>query len=506
MAITLDGLVDDVSDLWVAHSGSVPNSRFTGYTSGVNYAVGSVRGPVKTATLEFAGFTVPDQAFLEIQPDAENRAGEGLIGLGPNVGSKILQTMGTVEGAPVLDRIFLQNRTTANFMTVLMGRKEDPTDFYSGTLTVGEVLEEYEAVLDEPQLLVSDVPIHEIGDQHFQVLLDEDGLIGPDGQPIEMRTRVDETTNKRRTMAVVDTGFSLPQLPKTASDAIYSRIDGAEFGLVANVGEVWIIPCDREVNITFKFAGKRYPIHPLDASLDPTLLGLPRIRNSRGQACCIGTFQPFSFATGPSPNYDIILGMAFLRNVYMLVDYGDFVVGSTERDDPYIQFLSTTEVEEAHRDFVQVRLGGVDTTGDQTLDSNTNNTTPSDSGGGSNAVYYVIAAVSIVAALALVGCFILYRRRKSKSRSRLSDHSHTAPQMMASPNRVVAYPPPPLRQNDSYPPPPAYGQPSSPLLASTPPTSHQSHQSYGYQPQVQQPQQVYEPDHRKSTSQYYGSR
>lgn len=76
------------------------------------------------------------------------------------------------------------------------------------------MLQEYAAVLNEPQLLVTDVPIREIGDQHFQILLDEDGLIGPDGKTISMRTAVDETSNKRQTTAVVDTGFSLPQLPK----------------------------------------------------------------------------------------------------------------------------------------------------------------------------------------------------------------------------------------------------------------------------------------------------
>jgi hypothetical protein len=32
-----------------------------------------------------------------------------------------------------------------------------------------------------------------------------------------------------------------------------------------------------------------------------------------------------------------------VRNVYMLMNYGDFIIGTTDRADPYVQFLSTTD-------------------------------------------------------------------------------------------------------------------------------------------------------------------
>ncbi len=54
-----------------------------------------------------------------------------------------------------------------------------------------------------------------------------------------------------------------------------------------------------------------------------------------------------------------------MRNVYALFDYGDWVKDSSvDRGDPYIQLLSVTDASAAHADFVKVRLGGVDTTGD----------------------------------------------------------------------------------------------------------------------------------------------
>lgn len=54
-----------------------------------------------------------------------------------------------------------------------------------------------------------------------------------------------------------------------------------------------------------------------------------------------------------------------MRNVYILLDYGDWVKdASNDRDDPYIQLLSTTDKTAAHNDFVQVRLNGIDTSND----------------------------------------------------------------------------------------------------------------------------------------------
>lgn len=82
-------------------------------------------------------------------------------------------------------------------------------------MSIGETLDGYSDVLDEPKLDVSIVPIRESGDQHFQILLDAGGLKGPDGKTIPVKTAVDETSNKQQATAVVDTGFSLSQVPRS---------------------------------------------------------------------------------------------------------------------------------------------------------------------------------------------------------------------------------------------------------------------------------------------------
>lgn len=170
---------------------------------------------------------------------------------------------------------------------------------------------------------------------------------------------------------------------RSVADAIYSRVPNATYvNISAADTPVWTLPCDVELNITFTFAGVSYPVHPLDTVMDD-LRGPP---DSSGQPTCVGSFQPMS-STQP---YDIVLGMAFrefaptwfcydhaadylapditVRNAYILMNFGDFVDGSAGQvGDPFVQLHALTDPAEAHGDFVQQRLGGVDTTGLQTL-------------------------------------------------------------------------------------------------------------------------------------------
>ncbi|THG98836.1 hypothetical protein EW026_g3422 [Hermanssonia centrifuga] len=321
------------SDLYV--TGTVPGSVDTGKKSGVQYAIGSVKGPVKLGTLDFAGYTVENQAYLDVPESSSNALGTGLIGLGPNYGSQVQQALRNSGGDAVLDRIFQQNTSTPNFITVLLGRDDDPANSFPGDLTVGEILPGYEAITSQPQLEVSHVSINDIGDQHWQTLLDADGVIGPNGEAIDISTVVATTSNKKQLTAVFDSGFSLPQVPSSVSEAIYGDVPGSQLIDDPDLGKIWTIPCDIEINISFNFGGKSFPVHPLDTSLDFNAT------DSNGDHFCYGAFQPISTAT--SRDYDLILGMAFLRNAYLYINFGDFVDGKTnQRANPYIQLLSTS--------------------------------------------------------------------------------------------------------------------------------------------------------------------
>jgi len=63
---------------------------------------------------------------------------------------------------------------------------------------------------------------------------------------------------------------------------VYGRIPGAQFANRSDVGAVWEVPCDKEVNMTFTFAGQKIPIHPLDTTVDLNLT------NASGDKVCLG--------------------------------------------------------------------------------------------------------------------------------------------------------------------------------------------------------------------------
>ena len=52
------------------------------------------------------------------------------------------------------------------------------------------------------------------------------------------------------------------------SDAIYSGVPNASIQNVTGLGNIWVIPCNAEINVTFIIGGKAYPVHPLDTNFD----------------------------------------------------------------------------------------------------------------------------------------------------------------------------------------------------------------------------------------------
>jgi hypothetical protein len=186
----------------------------------------------------------------------------GILGLGPLVSSRVQDAMKTLgadnQGLPFLDRVFLSNTSTPNFLSFTLSREEDPTQAIAAELTIGQLIEGLENITTTPKNAVQIVPMDGAG-QHWSLLVD--AIIGPDGQEIPLSTGV---PGKTKPTAVLDSGFSLPQVPKEVTDAFYGRIPQAYFEAEA---QLWVIPCDHEVNVTFVIGGVRYPIHPLDASL-----------------------------------------------------------------------------------------------------------------------------------------------------------------------------------------------------------------------------------------------
>ncbi|KIK92952.1 hypothetical protein PAXRUDRAFT_829461 [Paxillus rubicundulus Ve08.2h10] len=343
------------SDLWV--TGSVPGAQDTGKSVTLSYAVGNAAGNIHTAPFQFDGYTVQDQAFLLVtntssfSTNIHAEGYDGLIGLGPNSGSTIYKKLSGDTGNSAINRIFQQSPSSSNnYLTLMLNRRGDPGNLITGQFTMSEVVPGFENITSQPQLAVEKVYKVTDEDQHWQILTDQGvGIIGPDGQPIQVSSIVPKAPDGQL-VVVLDSGFTLPQVPRSMSDAIYGRVQGAEW---STSSQAWLVPCGQLINVTFNFGGVSYPVHPLDVSSSDF-----NVAFSNGSPACLGTFQPISSAFSLLGEYDMILGMAFLRNVYTLINFGNLVEGGSNSNNPYIQLLSLTDEAAAVNDFIQVRTNG----------------------------------------------------------------------------------------------------------------------------------------------------
>jgi hypothetical protein len=83
-------------------------------------------------------------------------------------------------------------------------------------MTISEILPEFQNITSQPNVSVSVLQSKISADQHFSILLDSDGIIGPDGNAIKTTSNASyaPTHDNSQLQVVFDTGFSLPQLPE----------------------------------------------------------------------------------------------------------------------------------------------------------------------------------------------------------------------------------------------------------------------------------------------------
>ncbi len=224
--------------------------------------------------------------------DIKSQGFEGLIGLGPNTGSVIWDKLDADDssGDSVLSRIFSQNTTSSNYLTLLLDRQGGGNQSFTGQLTISELVAGFENITSMPKLGVDKVHKLTDADQHWQTYTDADGVLGPDGNAIVVDSIVPSAPDNQLGV-VFDSGYTLPQVPRAMSDAIYGCVQGAEYNTAS---QAWTIPCSQEINLTFKFGGVEYPIHPLDVSTSDF-----NMVDSSGNPVCLGAVrcQVFSLIT-----------------------------------------------------------------------------------------------------------------------------------------------------------------------------------------------------------------
>ncbi|KAG8769926.1 hypothetical protein FRC12_004635 [Ceratobasidium sp. 428] len=155
-------------------------------------------------------------------------------------------------------------------------------------------------------------------------------------------------------LAILDTGGARIISSRSLANAFWGA-----YGVGPASDGMYYISCRTPMNVSIQIGGTDYPIHPLDlsylASYDPN-------------GYCVGAWQ----ASDQLDEADIVLGAAFMRNVYTVLQYDTPATPATQtrydplNSQPQLGLLSLTKSETALQEFHRVRVLGQpleDTTG-----------------------------------------------------------------------------------------------------------------------------------------------
>ncbi|QRV72563.1 aspartyl protease [Ceratobasidium sp. AG-Ba] len=354
------------SDLWFVPG--IDDAAFAGskvidppLTLNLSYGTGSVIGNVaQLSSLSFAGFKITNQSYLSVaKQDAFFQNEEmrlpkfqGLAGLGfdriSSINNAVIRATNDTWGRSLMSNIFLDDPSTPNHIAFLLDRAGDLSGTDTGCFDIGSYAAGYEAVTKEQK--------HEVfsGFENFvaQWNMILTGLsVNGQAQKLESGIKVNEThgmTNLPPAGSIsvlFDTGTSAAQIPAEAYKVLYESMGG----VVINGTSMYAVPCLAEAALDFTFGNQTVSINPLD--LTEINVGTFGDRNLTycTSAYEIGEWRGF--------DNDGILGDAFLRNVYAVYNYGDFVKTESgfKTNSPFIQFLPLTNATTASADFKQSR-------------------------------------------------------------------------------------------------------------------------------------------------------
>ena len=177
---------------------------------------------------------------------------QGILGMAFD-DATIHETLQTAWGKQAADKLgdafitnlFAQNPSSPNNFDVQLGRITFKDPAGTSTFTIGEHAPGFEAVAKAPKL-------PRVATDHWTLALD---AMKVNGSPFKFNKSIVRGAPAGKVLAVLDTGFSLPPLPKAAVDAIYSKIPGAIlYSSRDPLLDGWILPCDfNPVRLSFTF-------------------------------------------------------------------------------------------------------------------------------------------------------------------------------------------------------------------------------------------------------------
>ncbi|VDB90967.1 unnamed protein product [Peniophora sp. CBMAI 1063] len=317
------------------------------------YGIGTYSGPVAFAKLEFAGYAVESQVFLNTTTlDDPSLMSNGVLGFDIGIppgntsplGLTLAENYGPVKGIEmgrnVIGNIFAQNPDLGNFTVMIFGRTDDGEGAGEGYLGIGEYPEE----LKDSFSKVNYVDTVRSKPSSFVVYVDGISL---NGKSLPLNSTVRRTPHGKA-VANLDTGTSSAQIPQDMSDAIYRSIPGAYY---SDDLQHYVVPCvsSGAPNISFKVENQNIYIHPLDLTqiVDLRPAGL-------NYTICIETYSGTSSVEDTGE--DFLLGDVFLRNVYTSFYYGSYNTTGSMIKSPAVKMIPVNhDVDATYSDFLTRR-------------------------------------------------------------------------------------------------------------------------------------------------------
>ncbi|THV02475.1 acid protease [Dendrothele bispora CBS 962.96] len=324
------------SDLWIASTScsssscsNVPSdkrydpqssssSHQLGASFGLNYLRGSVNGSIVFDTVSIGGYSVEGQALASVDiVDSESLSSSfsGILGLAlPDnsvISNVIPATEDSFDGATIASNIFslapVPQAPAARFLSLTLSRPG--SDTVPALLGIGRHPSNVPQIDGSKIHYTSPLPsLTNIGTsagQRFWKSNIRDITVWVNNEPKTVTLPTSTGGVGGLPSAILDTGVPVILASKAIADGIYGAI-----GVGPASDGNYYVDCSTPLNMTITLDDRTaIPLHPLDLTLVP-----PSDISSK---TCTGLIQ----AADTSAYGDMILGVPFLRSVYMVMAY-----------------------------------------------------------------------------------------------------------------------------------------------------------------------------------------
>ncbi|KAF9521205.1 hypothetical protein BS47DRAFT_1335325 [Hydnum rufescens UP504] len=316
----------------------------------MSYLRGSVSGEIYWDTLQVGSYNIENQAFAVASQviDEELSIGySGLLGLAFPLNSKIAQSItptdgNAPDGAPIASNVFGMGSEapTEHFFSILLERPSMPGRIPS---LLGIGMHPLDVIPDPTEVIFTTVAAYPMGTllwsipvTNFSVYVNGVGANIPLG-------RSKANPNNAFPMAVLDTGVPFIFARSDVTNAVYGA-----YGVSPATDGTYYVPCTTPMNISISLGLGTYPIHPLDLTFPSSKV--------LDQSLCVGALQAAALTTA-----DLVLGVAFLRNVYTVLSYNrrgsiEYANSTAPTNSAEIGLFSLTNITQALQEFHIVRV------------------------------------------------------------------------------------------------------------------------------------------------------